>query len=537
MTAVASLYEASSEAHPIALCEIAPSPSATTQRLLGVLCVSVLVLSLGAMQATATPRGLVPPRPAVGRRDSSQSVDQSSDAASAVPAMHDAVGRPGTDCQPGQDLLAYHGGALVLRPDVFVIFWGNEWTTDAEHLAAAQSILALYQQLGSSAYACAWHEYEVPGMVYGDGTFNGFEIISSAPPNPLPDSSIQARILTEVAAGRAPSVSSDRVYVVVPSKGTVVRTPDGSTGCGGTNFAFCGYHDSFGVSPSARVRYAVLPYPCSTPEGTCFADSSENPTPAFETVGSHELTELVTDPDGDGWGSDRTQSENADICRASACDFFLTIGAQTFRVNSTWSNAAKGCIATVPCAAPPVACTDKLPGNCVAGSSAGRECALEWLVYPNLTQHVTGLPGNVISCADGDAFCDFDGVADGTCTFHVGACLNSDDPRVSCTPGAITSLTVSQPSTTSRNPAAAASAAALLDALVVADPGSSGTRSKGRIAYAPAAASPNACTGYIDITVATRSGGRSGKQKVSVSLKTSNGRARNPLTLVCLPPS
>ena len=82
---------------------------------------------------------------------------------------------------------------------------------------------------------------------------------------------------------------------MVPPKGVPVRS-FGETGCGGSNFTFCGYHDSF-LSGGRRFRYAVLPFPCSQDRGTCFVDAAEDPGRALQAVGSHELAETITDPD------------------------------------------------------------------------------------------------------------------------------------------------------------------------------------------------------------------------------------------------
>ncbi|MGH3426575.1 MAG: hypothetical protein ACRD3Q_21975, partial [Terriglobales bacterium] len=91
---------------------------------------------------------------------------------------------------------------------------------------------------------------------------------------------------------------------------------------------------------------------CTVPgQGTCFVDLSENVSEAFQVVGSHELTETVTDPDSTpgGWFNDRTGDENADICAADACVGTVSSVMETFSVNPAWSNLAKGCITSVPC--------------------------------------------------------------------------------------------------------------------------------------------------------------------------------------------
>lgn len=495
-----------------------------TPRVLTIVC----LLAMVAAPAGALPRGKHPPRqtaadtPALG-----------ADLVRATqPSFDQFVDRPGPACRPQRRTLLYHGGALVKNPDVFILFWGSAWNTDAEHQSAKSALVSMYQDIGSSGFACAWREYAVPVYPLGPGSYNGSYVIDADPPSPLDDATIQQMILDEIAAGHAPSRTDDRVYIVVPKKGVPVRASDGSTGCGGSNFIFCGYHDSFGV-PGTPVRYAVLPYPCTDGNFTCFVDPTEVPGTSLQVTGSHELTELVTDPDAppvglSGWIAG-TGDENADICAAGQCIDTVTAGAQTFAVNPAWSNLAKGCVTTVACSPPALACTDAAPGTCVTGTSTTAACEFEWLVDPNLVLvEKTQLPGRTVSCADGQPFCDADGTADGQCTFRVAACLNNADPRLACAVAAVDSLTLTKPLPTSTDPANQANANTLLAALTAVDPGSMGSRVGNRVTYGLPAATPNVCTDYLNIVVPVRR-----TRRLAVRLQTSAGTAANRLTLRC----
>jgi hypothetical protein len=497
-----------------------------------------VLLTLSALPAGATPRGKRAPRPPVASAPTAQ-FNTAGGAADLAPLGADSVGRPGPQCRPRRNPLTYHGGKLVTNPDVFLIFWGSQWNSDPEHLFAKADLLSFYQQVGSSGYACAWKEYGVPGQAYGTTTLDNMapDIVASPPPNPLPDAAIQQKIQDEIAAGRAPARTDDMVYIVVPAKGVPVDI-GGETGCGGSNFVFCGYHDSFGTF-AAPFRYAVLPYPCNQNFYTCFVDANQTPGKALQSVGSHELAELVTDPDSfpvgnSGWYSNRDGQENADICTSYACGVDLPIGT----VNSFWSNLSNGCIDSVPCT-PAVDCTDTTPGNCVTGLSGLGKCTLEWLVYPNLTHTAAGLPGRTVTCSDGQPFCDFDNTVDGACTFHVAACLNSQDPRVSCSAASITNVKLVRPLPTSTNATDSANATRLLTALSTADPGSTGTQSGAQIAYSPVSTSANACTTFVDIVVPLRTVGTRtlrGVRTVIVTANTTTTPSRNLLTLFCTPP-
>jgi len=490
----------------------------------------LLAATLMALPAGATPRGLRPPRSL--RRAAAVNKSQH-DVASGL----DSVGRPGVSCAVRSDVLTYHGGSLVAHADVFLLFWGAEWSSDPDHMAVAQDVISLYQQIGTTGYACSWNEYSVIDKPIGLSMYHGSEVIASEPPNPLADQTIRDAIVAEVAAGHAPAPTDNTVYVVLPPSGVPVDT-GGQTGCGGTNFVFCGYHDSFRGN-GALFRYEVLPFPCDSQGGSCFFDPQGDAGRSLQEVGSHELAETVTDPDGDGWNSDRTGNENADICADSGCDADIVTGQQTLLVNSLWSNLAKGCVDSVPCSPGLVECTDASPGSCVAGKGAAGGCALEWLVYPNLTfKAATDLPGAQVTCADGQPFCDLDGKADGQCTFQVAACLNSDDPRETCTGATINSVKLSSPLPTSRNPTDSMNAQTILTALSSVDPNAAGTVSGSKVLYSPASATSNACTNFFDVVVPVRSVGLrtlAGKRSISPLLQTNAGRGSNHLTLVCNP--
>lgn len=453
--------------------------------------------------------------------------------------------QPGSTCRPGRNLLTYHGGELIENAQVFVLFWGDAWQSDPAHVAVADDLRALYQALGTSGYACAAREYATAARPIDAWAWVGDEVIAAPPVSPptteLDDAVIRARIGAEIDAGNAPAPSADMVYVVLPPRGVPVRA-FAETGCGGSNFTFCGYHDSFRRG-AERVRYAVLPFPCDAGGFTCFVDAARDASRALEVTGSHELAEMVTDPDAPpvgagGWFDDGTGEENADICQRQGCDVDLPIAGDHFRVNATWSNLANGCVATAPCAAPPVGCTDPAPGLCTPGGSGPRDCAFEWEVYPNLTLDRAGMPGPTVTCGDGQPFCDFDGVADGRCTFHLAACLNSADPRLACAPAPIGSIALSRPLPTAGDPADRANAATILGALATADGSSVGALSGPAVTYTPPAAHHDACTAFVDVVVPVRQIGTRlarGTRSIRLTARTPVGSDRDQLTLVCNP--
>ena len=459
----------------------------------------------------------------------------------ALAAAGTASPEPGLDCRPKKHHLSYHGGALVTQPSVFVLFWGASWGTDPEEQAAVASLVAFLQHLGESEYPCTWHELSLPAQEFGAPSFAGDEIVPSDPPTQhgaIPDDAIQALIVAEIDAGRAPAASANSVYVVVPPKGLPVNV-DGDTGCGGSNFKLCAYHDSFARLPptAERFRYAVIPYPC----GGCFVEASESPGLAMQETLSHELSETATDPDAPplgagGWFEDRSGDEDADIC-TNRCDVAFPFGGSTHIVNSLWSNDANTCVSAAHCETPPPACTGEAPGDCVANAKSSAACAFEWHVEPNLSRR-DGLAGNTVRCADGQPFCDADGATDGACTFRVAGCLASADPRFACSGGEVSGVTLASPKPSTRDPDQQAAATSLLDALRTADPGSTGALDGAVVTYTPAAATPNACTDYVEVRVPVNAKGsrlRAGRLLLRAAAASAAGGVVDQVTLSCDP--
>jgi sugar lactone lactonase YvrE len=180
---------------------------------------------------------------------------------------------------------------------------------------------------------------------------------------------------------------------------------------------------------------------------------------------------------------------------------------------------------TADCSKVPDDCRGTGAAACVPGGDHGpRDCFGEFKLKMPLPP---GLSPSRVSCVDGDPTCDIDGVS-GQCTFRVAMCLNNEDTRLACTPGAIMSIRLKG------NQARGGGAQTLLAA--VGGLGSSYPIARGHgVAFSSALATRNQCTPFAEFVVPRRR--RAGKGKLGASIGTQSGKDANRLKLVCLAPS
>jgi hypothetical protein len=140
--------------------------------------------------------------------------------------------------------------------------------------------------------------------------------------------------------------------------------------------------------------------------------------------------------------------------------------------------------------------------GCVAGGGpAATDCFVAW----------SGIPAMAFSCQDGDPTCDTDGMADGTCTFGVQACINVAG-LPSCTPGTLSGPPSVKPA---KDPAGQQLAAALASL----DPAAAGCTT-------PGIAVP------LKVSLA---GIKPGKARLSITARSGGKRDGDKLRLTCLP--
>ncbi|HWW00225.1 MAG TPA: hypothetical protein VNZ64_11060 [Candidatus Acidoferrum sp.] len=255
------------------------------------------------------------PRPAV-------SIDELARAREAGEEQDLFDGQP--HAAPAGAHLTYQGGALIQNVQIYTIFWGNLWGSNASSQEMMTKLNQFFTTIVGSPLLDQLAEYNAPGKTIGHGSFLGTQVISAnAPSSSITDSAIQAQVLKWLKAKTVPKNTKNTLYFIYLDPG-VVSVMGGSKSCQN----YCGYHNNTG-----KVYYAVMPYPtCSGCLGGMQAFD------ALTGTSSHELCEAITDPvPGSGW-YDNTNGEIGDIC---AWNFKQVAG---YTVQLEWSNQQNKCV-------------------------------------------------------------------------------------------------------------------------------------------------------------------------------------------------
>jgi hypothetical protein len=243
-----------------------------------------------------------------------------------------------------QAQLAYHGGPVVEHVKVVAVVWGGGTFQPEVTGTGAPSVSSLLTAITDSPHFDWMSEYDTPTQSIGRGTFAGLYTIDPAPEangSTLDDTAIQSELLSRIAENELPAPDADTLYMLFFRQGQVITSGASSSATG-----FCAYHSSVPGPGSQNVRYAVIPDSASTTFCGPYAGWGN-----FEDSISHELVEVVTDPDvgtGDYAWYDSRGLEIADKCAYRA--FGGLIGADSVRYDVTgeWSNNNQACIITQP---------------------------------------------------------------------------------------------------------------------------------------------------------------------------------------------
>ena len=231
-------------------------------------------------------------------------------------------GKPHALASPAQ--LVYMGGPLIPNVQIFTIFWGKLWGSNASSKQMMTNLNQFFTAIVISPLLDQMAEYSRPGQAIGHGSFLGTKLINTnAPGGSITDSAIQSQLKKWIKAKTVPAPTNNTLYFIYLDPG-VISIMGGGKSCQN----YCGYHNNTG-----KVYYAVMPYPsCSGCLGGLQAFD------ALTATSSHEMCEAITDPvPGQGW-YDNINGEIGDIC---AWNFKKIAG---YNVQLEWSNQQNKCV-------------------------------------------------------------------------------------------------------------------------------------------------------------------------------------------------
>ena len=238
--------------------------------------------------------------------------------------------------------LTYYGGNLVNHATYTNVFWGGYWSTNSTGQTERTYLDNFMKTVGPAPeFASVLTQYAQASQPISTGVYQGDAQITTEPGATIDDSAIKTTLQSWIDAGLVPAPSLDQVYVLNFPPGTSI-----TMGTDASCAQFCGFHGTAKTSSGTGglIRYIVSPYPSCT--GCQFESTVMN---SSTVVLSHEMSELITDPDVGlattigpplGW-YDQTNGEIGDICAGDPNATLLG-----FRIQSEWSNADKGCVAT-----------------------------------------------------------------------------------------------------------------------------------------------------------------------------------------------
>ncbi len=269
---------------------------------------------------------------------------------------------PGASTGPtsaaGTAHLTYYGGRVVSNTRVVQVLWGSGSYVPNVSSTSSPSIATFFQGVLNSAYL-DWlgTEYDTPTQTIGRGSFVGqYTITPSTSATSLDDATIRTEIAAQIAAGKLPAPTTDAkgndntYYAVFFPRGTSISMGGGRSCVSG---GFCAYHGTISNAGGHEVYYGV--HPDMQAGSGCDVGCGANPTPFnnLTSVASHELVEMITDPEVGlatayaaplGW-YDSAHGEIGDICNAQQGSVVGSDGV-TYVVQSEYSNASNGCVVT-----------------------------------------------------------------------------------------------------------------------------------------------------------------------------------------------
>jgi hypothetical protein len=282
---------------------------------------------------------------------------------------------------------------VIAEPVVNVVYWGNDVAGGEQSVAPG-----FYSTLLDSEVIDGLDEYDAPfhAAIIDRGYVLSVEAITPSNTNSaISDGDIQNELTHQFEIGGLPPPGADQIFAIhLPPNVSVGSSPSGPSCAPG---GFCGYHNSYTISTikygDVPVIYTVIPdFSSSACASGCYGGNWPD---NFTGTASHEILEVITDPDGSGW-----YPEIGDPCNNKSFYIFTQQGdgfpIAEYAVSKHWSNAKQKCVDT---GTEFQAFTGTLPANtCSAGFAVSRYSA----VWSMNCDYDSSLHGNSVEVlADG----------------------------------------------------------------------------------------------------------------------------------------
>ena len=220
--------------------------------------------------------------------------------------------------------LVDQGGPKIPAADIRLIFWGSAWTTDPNRSAIMNAIA----QVVAGPYTAKLAQYGFQGASVD---LRPPLFVASNPPNPFTDQNV-ADLITGMIDGEMlpePDEEYDLVPVVLMPSGFAYQPPAGGQPAFGAH-GWVEWDDfELGDVDNSNAHYLWV-----------LNRSVDGMTSTF----CHELAEIVTDPEGNGWrvtSAPSGQDEVGDICNN------LTLKSNGINYHYYWSASDGACVIPV----------------------------------------------------------------------------------------------------------------------------------------------------------------------------------------------
>jgi hypothetical protein len=263
---------------------------------------------------------------------------------------------------PPGAFLSYYGVRVVSNMQVVEVLWGTGSYLPEVTSTSTPSMASFYQQVLNSTYVDWLSEYDTAGhaaptsnQVIGRGAFvNQYVITPSTSASKVDDTTIQAEIAAQIAAGNLPAPTTDAsgntntYYAVFFPHGTSI-TQSGSGSC--VSGGFCAYHGTVAASKNIREFFYGVHPDMQAGSGCDTGCGASTPFGNYTSVASHEMVETITDAEvGLAFSNapplawyDNVNGEIGDICNAVQGTVTGADGI-TYTVQTEWSNHQNGCV-------------------------------------------------------------------------------------------------------------------------------------------------------------------------------------------------